>query len=58
MLYGNQNGKHNYWELLRKEMSINMSMYKTTEFVLSQNITSELSQGTVKVKSYNHMYSI
>lgn len=58
MLYGNQDGKHNYWELLGKEMSINMSMYKTTEFVLSQKHYIRTKQGTVKVKSYNHMYSI
>lgn len=58
MLYGNQNGKYNYWELLGKEMSINMSAYKTTVFALPQNHCIRTKQGTGKVKSYKQMYDM
>lgn len=55
MVYSNQNSKHNYWELLGKEMSSNMSVYKTTDFVLSQKYYIRTKQGTVKAKSYDQI---
>lgn len=45
------------WELLGKEISIIMSMYKTIVFALSQKDYIRTRQDTVKEKKHNQTYS-